>query len=68
MTTQGQFALLVFGRTTDPANIPVSSGPFAQAEQQVLLWGYPDILWGAGVIIAAVDDLVYFIQNHWHRR
>lgn len=36
-----QFAAVVFGRTTDPMHLPVSSGAIGVDDQYRLLWGYP---------------------------
>ena len=56
-TTNEKFALLSFGRSTEPMNIPVSPSSLGADDSQQLLWGYPGILWGAGAVLTFVLDL-----------
>lgn len=55
-TANEQFALISFGRTTEPMNLPVSP-TWGSDDQQHVLWGYPGILWGAAAALAFVFDM-----------
>jgi hypothetical protein len=56
-TINEKFALIAFGRTTDPMMLPVSGGSIGQDDQQQFLWGYPGLLWAAGAALEFVLDL-----------
>lgn len=66
-TNNEKFSLLVFGRTTDPANIPVSPGSIDQFSRQQLLWSYVGILFNT-IATAFNNEDWYEPLHRWHRR
>lgn len=65
-TVNEKLALIVFGRTTDPANIPTAPGSIGQDDKQQFLWGYPGLLWAA--VTAAVEDVIRYYALQRSRR
>jgi hypothetical protein len=63
-TDNEKFALIVFGRTTDPANLPVTGGDIETDDEQQLLWNYPGIAFAGGVTIAFVLDMNTRIKTY----
>lgn len=44
-TDNGKFAVMEWDQDYEPG-LPLSPGAFGQDDQQQLLWGIPEILWG----------------------
>ena len=44
-TINGKLAIMELDLDWEPG-LPISPGAFDQADQQQLLWGFPEILWG----------------------
>jgi hypothetical protein len=47
-TINGKMAVMVFGNVWEPPMPIVDTGTLGQDDQQHLIWGYPETLWGAG--------------------
>lgn len=62
-TTNGKLAIMELDQDYEPG-LPISPGTLGQDDQQQLLWGFPEILWGPAVAlvyypIGAVAAKVY---------
>lgn len=55
-TTNGKLAVMEWDNYSEPG-LPISPSTLGQNDQQQLLWDFPEILWGAQVVIAFVLDL-----------
>jgi hypothetical protein len=51
-TNNGKLAIMEFGDYWEPG-LPMSPGALGTDDQQQLLWGFPEILWGAAAAVAA---------------
>lgn len=48
-TTNGKLAIMELEQVYEPG-LPISPGTLGQEDQQQLLWGFPEILWGAAAV------------------
>ncbi len=49
-TDNGKLAVMEWDLDWEPG-LPLSPGAFGQEDQQQLLWGFPEILWAAAIIV-----------------
>lgn len=50
-TTNGRLSMMELDLDYEPG-LPMSPGALGLDDQQQLLWGFPEILWGAGAAVA----------------
>lgn len=62
-TTNGKLAVMEWDQDYEPG-LPISPGAFDQADQQQLLWGIPEVLWGEEVVIVSPH---IFLQGNIQR-
>jgi hypothetical protein len=55
-TTNGKLAIMELEDYWEPG-LPMAPGSLDQADKQQLLWGFPEILWTAGSVLAFILDL-----------
>ena len=55
-TDNGKLAMLEIDQDYEPG-LPLSPGTLGQDDDQQLLWGFPEILWGVAAALAFVLDL-----------
>lgn len=67
-TDNGKLAIMELEDYWEPG-LPISPGALGQDDQQQLLWGFPEILWGSAVTLGFVLDmntrLYVYIKSHY---
>lgn len=59
-TDNGKLAIMEYDQDVEPG-LPMSPGTLGQDDQQQLLWGFPEILWG--VLVDMGSGIVMFLRR-----